>query len=124
MLYEALLLTAVFFFGFFIPQSALGVLTHVVLPSGLLLTHAILLTAAYFLWFWRRDGRTLAMQTWKIRLRAKDGTAPSFDRLLLRFMLAWPSVLLFGVGLAWAVVDRDRQFLHDRLAGTRLVMTG
>jgi uncharacterized RDD family membrane protein YckC len=25
------------------------------------------------------------------------------------------------VGLLWALVDRDRQFLHDRLAGTRLV---
>jgi len=26
-----------------------------------------------------------------------------------------------GVGVAWALVDRDRQFLHDRMAGTRLV---
>jgi len=25
------------------------------------------------------------------------------------------------VGIAWALVDRDRQFLHDRLAGSLLV---
>ena len=25
------------------------------------------------------------------------------------------------MGFAWALVDRDRQFLHDRLAGTALV---
>ncbi|MFN9122921.1 MAG: RDD family protein, partial [bacterium] len=40
---------------------------------------------------------------------------------LYRYLLAWPSVLAAGAGLAWALVDRDRQFLHDRLAGTRLV---
>jgi uncharacterized RDD family membrane protein YckC len=27
-----------------------------------------------------------------------------------------------GVGLWWALFDRDRQFLHDRLAGTRIIL--
>jgi hypothetical protein len=31
-------------------------------------------------------------------------------------------VLCLGFGLAWALIDRDRQFLHDRLAGTRIVL--
>jgi hypothetical protein len=26
-----------------------------------------------------------------------------------------------GIALGWALFDRDRQFLHDRIAGTRLV---
>jgi uncharacterized RDD family membrane protein YckC len=30
-------------------------------------------------------------------------------------------VSLLLPSLAWALVDRERQFLHDRLAGTRLV---
>jgi uncharacterized RDD family membrane protein YckC len=30
-------------------------------------------------------------------------------------------VVLGGIGLLYAVFDRDRQFLHDRLAGTRIV---
>jgi len=29
-------------------------------------------------------------------------------------------VLLF-INFLWALVDRDRQFLHDRIAGTRVV---
>lgn len=37
---------------------------------------------------------------------------------LLRYLLCWPSILLCGIGLLWALVDRDKQFLHDRLAGT------
>ena len=29
---------------------------------------------------------------------------------------------LGGLGYAWALVDRDRHFLHDRLLGTRLAL--
>jgi len=28
-----------------------------------------------------------------------------------------------GTGYLWALFDRDRQFLHDRLAGTRVFTT-
>ncbi len=122
MLYDGVLLIAVVFFGFFIPNVVLGSAANVLLPSSILLFHFLLVVAFYFVWFWRRDGRTLAMKTWKIRLVSADGTRPSMDRLLLRFLLAWPSVFL-GVGIVWALFDRNRQFLHDRLSGTRLVAT-
>jgi uncharacterized RDD family membrane protein YckC len=29
--------------------------------------------------------------------------------------------MTLGAGFVWAWIDRDRQFLHDRLAGTRIV---
>jgi uncharacterized RDD family membrane protein YckC len=60
------------------------------------------------------------MQTWKIRLVSASGAAPTWPQLLLRFVLAWPSVGFYGAGLVWAIFDRDRQFMHDRLAGTRI----
>jgi uncharacterized RDD family membrane protein YckC len=75
----------------------------------------------YFGWFWTRGGQTLPMRTWRLRLVGADGAPVSHRRALCRYLLAWPSVLAAGIGLAWALVDRDRQFLHDRLAGTRLV---
>lgn len=124
MIYEALLLIGVLFFGFLVPNIVLGMVAEILLPSGFLSLHALLVTAAYFLWFWSRRGQTLAMRTWKLRLVSVNGARPATDQLLLRFMLAWPSVLFFGVGVIWAVFDRDRQFLHDRLSGTRLVFTG
>jgi uncharacterized RDD family membrane protein YckC len=40
---------------------------------------------------------------------------------VLRYLAAWPSILLFGIGILWFLVDRDKQFLHDRIAGTRIV---
>jgi uncharacterized RDD family membrane protein YckC len=71
--------------------------------------------AAYFLWCWLRGGQTLAMKAWHIRL-----VEVSPVRALSRFLLA----LLFvptGVSILWALFDGERQFLHDRLVGTRLV---
>ena len=76
----------------------------------------------YFGWFWTRGGQTLPMRTWRLRLVSAVGSPVGRRRALCRYLLAWPSVLAAGAGLAWALVDRDRQFLHDRLAGTRLVL--
>lgn len=81
----------------------------------------LLVLGVYFVWFWTRGGQTLPMRTWRLRLVGTDGTPVSRRQALLRFLLAWPSILAAGAGLAWALVDRDRQFLHDRLAGTRVV---
>ena len=69
--------------------------------------------AAYFLWCWLRGGQTLAMRAWKIRL--VDVTP---GKAAARFLIA---AALLPLSILWALVDRDGQFLHDRLAGTRLV---
>lgn len=100
--------------------------------------------AAYFIWFWTHGGQTLAMKTWKIRLVfAKTlGPVPA-SRALLRYLIAW-SWILPGLAAAWmldasgwllvaipffniilwaltAFLDPEQQFLHDRIAGTKLV---
>jgi uncharacterized RDD family membrane protein YckC len=122
MVYEAVLLFAVAFFAawlfFFVSggkDATTGGLRHA------LQLFIFTVFAAYFLWCWLRGGQTLAMKTWKIRL-----VAPGQDRVppltaLLRFALAVLAVPT-GIALGWALFDRDRQFLHDRIAGTRLVM--
>ena len=61
------------------------------------------------------------MKTWRIRLVTVDGSPLSLKQAALRFVLALLGLLLVGVGFWWALFDRDRQFLHDRIAGTRLV---
>jgi uncharacterized RDD family membrane protein YckC len=75
----------------------------------------------YFGWFWMHGGQTLPMRAWRLRLVDARNQPVSRRAALLRYLYAWPSVLAGGLGLAWALVDRDRQFLHDRLAGTRMV---
>jgi len=122
MLYESLLLLGVLSAAFLIPHLVIGVVWRVTAPGVVLAAHVYLVLAVYFIWLWRKSGQTLAMQTWHIRLvRASDGRLVSVPQAWLRYTLAWLSLLFYGAGLLWALFDRDRQFLHDRLAGTRLV---
>lgn len=120
LLYESLLLLGVLSASFMIPHLALGLLYHWTAQGPVLLLHVFLVLGAYFLWYWSHGGQTLAMQTWRIRIEAAGGGTPPITRLTLRYVLCWPSLLFYGVGLFWALLDRDRQFLHDRLAGTRI----
>ncbi len=121
MAYESLLLLGVLSLAFMVPHLVLGVGFEIVLPGWVLISHVFAVMGAYFIWYWRHGGQTLAMQTWKIALTTPSGAPPSLAHLALRYVVAWPSVACLGVGLLWALIDRDRQFLHDRLAGTRIV---
>lgn len=86
--------------------------------------YLFLVLGFYFVACWSRGGRTLAMQTWGMRVVRPDGGSVSVGRAALRYALAWVSLALLGAGFLWACIDSDGQFLHDRLAGTRIVMTG
>ena len=119
--YESFLLLGVLAATLVLPHMLLGLFFQVAAPGPLLVAHFVLVVACYFLWYWRHGGQTLAMQTWKIQLVSVTGAAPSWTQLLLRFVLAWPSIGFYGAGLLWALFDRDRQFMHDRLAGTRII---
>ncbi len=69
-----------------------------------------------------RTGQTLAQKTWDLRLTDLDGALLRPIRAILRYLLALLSVGS-GIGLLWALIDPERQFLHDRLIGSRLVVT-
>lgn len=120
MLYESLVVFAVLLIGFLLPQilfSAYGF----GIGNRLLWLHVLGLLMLYFVWFWMNGGQTLPMKTWKLRLAGADGGALRPLQAILRYLAAWPSILFFGIGLFWALFDKDRQFLHDRIAGTRIV---
>jgi uncharacterized RDD family membrane protein YckC len=117
MVYEALLVSAVAFFAgsLFLALTGGRDATQGLARHELQLVLAVAL-AAYFLACWLRGGQTLAMKAWRIRL-----VAVTPGKALLRLVVA---ALLLPASIVWALFDRDRQFLHDRLAGTRLVYTG
>ena len=114
--YEAVLLFAVAFFAAWLFYFASGGRDASAGAVRYLLQLFIALVfAGYFLWCWLRGGQTLAMKAWRVRL--VDVTP---GKALLRFVLAALLVPTL-VSIFWSFFDRDRQFLHDRLAGTRLV---
>jgi uncharacterized RDD family membrane protein YckC len=96
----------------------------------------------YFVYFWHK-GQTLAMKTWHLRVVGLDGKAISQKRAFWRYVLSWLwflpplaaiapfkltageiGVIVFGWIAVYALLSRfhpQRQFLHDALAGTRLI---
>ena len=119
MLYETLLLLAVIFVASFL-FSALTRFRG----SGPLLPvfqgYLFAVMGGYFTWFWSRGRRTLAMKTWRLQITGTAGGLLSPKRAFCRYCLAW--LTLTGMSILWALVDRERLFLHDRLAGTRLIL--
>jgi uncharacterized RDD family membrane protein YckC len=119
-LYDALLVVALMFIATFpvlafIGDSTQGWRRH------LLQAWIVFVVGAYFTWFWTRGGQTLPMKTWRIRLVRHDGAPVKTGRAVHRYVLALLGTAALGLGFLWALVDRDRQFLHDRLAGTALI---
>ncbi len=117
MLYEGLVVFSVLLIGFLLPQIVLSGF-GMNLTGKLLWLHVVILLMLYFLWCWLNGGQTLPMKTWKLRITSQDGSPLRPAQGLLRYLAAWPSILLFGAGLFWAIFDKDKQFLHDRIAGT------
>lgn len=99
---------------------------------------------AYFVLSWARGGQTLGMRAWRLRVVGSDGrpaplrallrryawaTAPAVVAIEIAGLLRWPNAWWpFGIaagvalaGFAWALVDRERLPLHDRLSATRFV---
>lgn len=138
MLYESMLVFAVLLISGWILSTLLQQ-QHDLYRQAIL----FLVMGAYFVWFWTHGGQTLAMKTWRMRLVASDGGEVKTTQAIGRYLLAWLWVLP-GLAIAWALgaknwmliwvpaanilfwsltvyLDPQRQFLHDRIAGTRLV---
>ncbi|MEI2417389.1 RDD family protein [Orrella sp. JC864] len=143
MMYEGVLLFAVVFLASYLFDT----LTQS--RHGLMLRHArqgwlFVCIGFYFLLCWRKGGQTLPMKTWHIRLVDLHGQVPALPRLALRYLLAWvlplaaaAAVWTLAMATGWPASTSlvvfapfanflgtfagGGQFLHDRLAGTRLV---
>lgn len=96
----------------------------------------------YFVFFWTKGRRTLAFKTWQLRLgqAGEFVAAPTPKQAVVRYIATWIGpmiglVVYVSVGKStgplwlvamftnffWALVDSERAFLHDRLAGTRVM---
>lgn len=121
MLYEALLITAVLAVAFILPHLLLGAFANIQVHHVATKIHFFLVLLIYFSWFWVNGGQTLAMKTWRIRVVDIHGGRLRPAQAVLRYLAAWFSLFFFGIGIVWALFDKNRQFLHDRIADTQIV---
>jgi uncharacterized RDD family membrane protein YckC len=142
-IYEGLLLFAVCAITgllFSLATNSTNALTHHVLLSGIL----FFVIGGYLSWFWSK-GQTLAMKTWRFKITDSIGMTISIRRAALRYVLSWlwfaPPLIalaltdlnkprLYAAMSGWLIayilmawLHPSQQFLHDRLAGTRLMTT-
>lgn len=117
--YDALLVTA-FVLIASLPVAAIAGDVATGWPLQLFRAYVFAAIGAYFVVSWAHGGQTLALKTWRMRIERANG-APVTPRVALhRFLLASLGALMLGAGYLWAFFDREKQFLHDRLVGTRL----
>ena len=148
LVYEGLLLSALFLVAGFALLPVVGPRhtgtgytaqqLHVLPPavSAFLFFFYLMVAGIYCVGFWSNGRRTLAMKTWGLALTAADGRPIDLRHAAKRYLAAWigPAAGLVGFfllgrwGLAagllnyvWGWVDRDGQFLHDRIADTRII---
>jgi uncharacterized RDD family membrane protein YckC len=147
--YEALLLAALLFVANFLllplvsPVRGSGQgLTIPDLPTRAFLSCVLVAIAAiYFVCSWTGGRRTLPMKTWRMRIVDSSGASLTYKVALTRYAAAWigPGLALVIYGLLRpeglgpialvmlplnyfaALFDPEQQFLHDRIAGTRII---
>lgn len=78
-------------------------------------------TGLYATLSWQRGGQTLGMRPWRLQVVGAEGRTPRRGQLWVRYAVGTLSVLLGGLGLWWALVDRQRLSWHDRASGTRII---
>lgn len=120
-LYDLLLLAALVMVATFPFLTVFGLDSSHGWRRHLLQLWVLTVAGAYFVGFWTRGGQTLPMKTWNLRVVRFDGAPLGVGRALHRYLLATLGLFAVGLGFIWALFDRDRQFLHDRLAGTAIV---
>jgi uncharacterized RDD family membrane protein YckC len=140
-LYEGMLMFGVVFIAGYL-FSALTQTRHALDNRHWQQAFLFIVFGVYFVWFWSK-GQTLAMKTWHIRVVDAAGQPLTQTRALVRYLLSWLwflpplavagffglpggelAVILVGWVLFWALLSRfhaQGQFVHDALAGTRLV---
>ncbi len=121
LLYEVLVILALTIFLFVLPVALFSGVSHRMPGPLLLWLYLFLLLGSYFIWCWVKASQTLAMKTWRLWV-VDAGTAGPLRPLqaLVRYGMGW---IFWPTGLAflWSFLDPDGQFLHDRIAGTRIL---
>lgn len=142
--YEGVLLFGVLMVSGYL-YSSLTQQRHALIGKAGLQAFLFVVLGIYFTWFWSRGGQTVAMKAWHVRLVDASGQPVSQARALVRYLLCWlwflpaqACLMLYGLHsggalfggmlagiVAYAMLSRlraDRQFWHDAVCGTRLVV--
>jgi uncharacterized RDD family membrane protein YckC len=87
----------------------------------LLFVGVLLCWFLFYYWFWTRNGQTLGMQAWRLRVEQQDGDNITARQSTLRLLVAPLSLLCFGIGYLWCL-GRENKSWQDIASQTRIVV--
>jgi len=96
-------------------------LVVVKLAPDLAVAANIIITAAYFIVLIGRDGQTFGKKVMGIKVIVADGNIPGYTKAFIRYIGYFISSLLLGLGYLLILFHKDRQALHDVIAGTYVI---
>jgi uncharacterized RDD family membrane protein YckC len=82
----------------------------------------VAIIVGFFGVFWTRQGQTLGMMAWRLRIQREDGSLLTWGDVIKRLAAATVSLCLVGLGYFWIWIDRDRLAWPDRWTRTRVVV--
>ena len=90
-------------------------------PKPIIYLYVAAVICGFYWYFWRKNGQTLGMQTWRLRLDDDAGGRPTLRQCAIRSAIGLLSLLCGGLGYWWAWWDREHLTWHDRASNTRVV---
>ena len=78
--------------------------------------------SGYYFICWRKQGQTMGMKAWRLKLQQPDGTLASPQQAILRCVLATLSLAAAGIGYLWCLLPPTKACLHDIYTGTEVVL--
>lgn len=140
-IYDGLLLAGVVLVAYVPVYGLLQVLpstwSNGLLGMAVKSAYLVLITFAFYGWFWTNGGQTLGMRAWHLYLINPQGKFPTWQVAALRYVTAccsWGLVaglfylanvklwyVAIGLGFSWMLLNPSRLAWHDVLSNTRIV---
>ena len=116
-MYDSLLILALWFLTGFIWVPLSGdVVTGFAFQLALLVE-----TVGFYAYCWHKNGETLGMRAWHIRLVDESGNSVSVKQIALRALVAPFSLACAGLGYLWLFFGDVKQSWHDKASKTLVV---
>lgn len=82
----------------------------------------LLALGSYYFICWRKQGQTLGMKSWRLKLQQADGSLATPEQCIKRSILATVSLGALGIGYLWCLLPPTKACLHDIYSGTQVVL--
>lgn len=126
LVYDGLILIALYIMAGF---AVVGVIKAVndgefpgTLPAAINLSLMFIIAFFYYSDSWRRrNGQTVGMKAWGIRLINENDGPVQLSQCMLRVGIGFFSLVVFGLGFFWMLFDKRQRNWHDIASVTRVI---